>query len=106
MRKSLVFSVVMGLLVLPAQAQTPAISQHPDGSGDPDATTCRTPQPLPASHFSGPKVCKLNSQWALLRKNGEDISADGRTIITDPKGSNVGSMHCNMVGGGASTAGQ
>lgn len=106
MRKSPVFAVVMGFLVLPALAQTPAISQHPDGSGDPDATTCRTPQPLPASHFSGPKVCKLNSQWALLRKNGEDISADGRTIITDPKGSNVGSMHCNMVGGGASTGGQ
>ena len=105
MRKSLVLAAVMGLLVLPALAQSPAIAQHPDGSGDPDATTCRPPQPLPASHFSGPQVCKLNSQWALLRKNGEDISADGKSIIPDTKSGNVG-MHCNMVGGGASTGGQ
>src|SRR3954463_6743771 len=100
MRKSLVLAAITGFLVLPALAQSPAISQNPDGSGDPDAPPCRPPQPLPASHFSGPKVCKLNSQWALLRKNGEDISADGRSIIADPKGSNVGSMHCNMIGGG------
>jgi hypothetical protein len=106
MRKALMFAAIAGLFVFPALAQSPARSNHPDGSGDPDATTCRPPQPLPSSHFSGPQVCKLNSQWALLRKNGEDISADGRSIIPDPKGSNVGPMRCNMVGGGATSSGQ
>ena len=105
MRKSLVFAAVMGFLTLPALAQSPAVSRHPDGTGDPDATTCRPPEPLPASHFSGPQICKLNSQWALLRKNGEDISADGKSIIPEAKSGSVG-MHCNMVGGGASTGGQ
>src|ERR1044071_5148759 len=105
MRKSLVCAAAMGFLVLPASAQSPAVSRYPDGTGDPDATTCRPPQPLLASHFSGPQVCKLTSQRALLRKNGEDISADGKSIIPGTKSGSVG-MHCNMVGGGASTGGQ
>jgi hypothetical protein len=92
--------------LLPAAGQEPAFSSRPDGTGDPDATTCRTAQPLPNSRFSGPRVCKLNSQWALLRKNGQDISADGRDIIPDPKGSNVGPMNCTIAGGGATNGGQ
>jgi hypothetical protein len=55
--------------------------------------------------MSGPQVCKLNSQWALLRKNGQDISADGRDIIADTKAGSAG-MNCTMMGGGASSAGQ
>ena len=106
MRKSTVFAAVMGFLTLPALAQSPAVSRHPDGTGDPDATTCRPPEPLPASHFSGPQVCKLNSQWALLRKNGEDISADGRDIIPDAKAGAMAPMNCTVAGGGATSAGR
>lgn len=110
MRKALILAVFLVFpvlpMILPAAAQQPAMSARPDGTGDPDATTCRTAQPIPNSRFSGPRVCKLNSQWALLRKNGQDISADGRDIIPDPKGSNVGPMNCSVVGGGATSGGQ
>ena len=105
MQKLFILAIISGVLILPALAQSRELSNHPDGTGDPDATTCRPPQPLPASHFSGPEVCKLNSQWALLRKNGEDISADGKSIIPDPKGSNVAPMRCSMMGGGATNGG-
>lgn len=103
-RKALILAVFLGFsMILPATAQQ--TSAHPDGTGDPDATTCRPPQSLPNSRFLGPRVCKLNSQWALLRKNGQDISADGRDIIADPKGTNVGPMNCTMAGGGATNGG-
>ena len=102
--KALILLVLAGFYAASAMAQTPAVSRYPDGSGDPDATTCRPPQTIPGSRLPGPQVCKLNSQWALLRKNGEDISADGRDIIPDAKG-NAG-MSCSMVGGGASGGGQ
>ena len=101
-RKFLVLATL--LAALPALAQEPSISRHPDGTGDPDAVTCRPPQELPNSRFLGPQVCKLNSQWALLRKNGQDISADGRDIISD-KAASVGQMVCTMSGGGATNAG-
>ncbi len=106
-QKALVLAFFLGFpafAALPAAAQQ--IAAHPDGAGDPDATTCRPGQPLPNSRFMGPRVCKLNSQWALLRKNGQDISADGRDIIADPKGSNVGPMNCTYAGGGATNGGQ
>ena len=109
-RKALILVAFMGLpalaAVLPAMAEEPMISERPDGTGDPDATTCRKPQPIPNSRFTGPRVCKLNSQWALLRKNGQDLSPDGREIIPDPKGTNVGAMNCTYAGGGATSGGQ
>jgi len=109
-RKILIFMAFISLpglpAVLPAMAEEPAFSDHPDGTGDPDATTCRKPQTIPNSRFTGPRVCKLNSQWALLRKNGQDLSADGRDIIPDAKGTNVGPMTCTMSGGGATNGGQ
>ena len=109
-RKVLILAAFLGFpvlpVILPAGAQQPAISARPDGTGDPDATTCRPSQPLPNSRFTGPRVCKLNSQWALLRKNGQDISADGRDIIPDAKGTNVGPMNCTYIGGGATSGGQ
>src|SRR5258706_9124071 len=105
-RKSLILAAFMGFSILPALAQRPAMSAHPDGTGDPDATTCRPSQPIPGSRLSGPQVCKLNSQWALLRKTGQDISADGRDIISDAKGSNIAPMSCSMSGGGATNGGQ
>jgi hypothetical protein len=104
-RNSLVLTALFGLLGSSALAQEPAVSRYPDGTGDPDAVTCRPPQSLPNSRFLGPQVCKLNSQWALLRKNGQDISADGRDIISDKSGG-VGQMTCTMSGGGATNGGQ
>src|SRR5215813_12290770 len=97
--KSLIYLALFGFLALPALAQERAFSAHPDGTGDPDATTCRPPQPLGTSRLQGPQVCKLNSQWALLRKNGQDISADGRDIIPDKSGG-AAPMNCAMMGGG------
>ncbi len=82
-----------------------ATSRYPDGTGDPDATTCRPPMPLPSSRMLGPKVCKTNSQWALLRKTGQDISADGSQIIPDPKNAKGASMNCTAASGGASNGG-
>src|ERR1700747_2802743 len=97
-QNALIFAVVLVFAALPALAQDRAMSAHPDGTGDPDAITCRPPQVLPGQRLPGPQVCKLNAQWALLRKNGQDISADGKDIIPDPKGSNVKPMECTMMG--------
>ena len=86
-----------------ALAEDKVTSRRPDGTGDPDATTCRPPQPLPGSRMLGPEVCKTNSQWALLRKTGQDISADGSQMIPD-KGSGA-TLNCSAAPGGASNGG-
>jgi hypothetical protein len=101
--KTLLFAALFA--TLPALADDRSVSHWPDGTGDPDATTCRPPQSLPSSRMLGPKVCKTNSQWALLRKNGQDISADGVQIIPDPKNNKVAPMNCAPTGGGASNGG-
>ncbi len=105
--KSLLLAAFFACLAMPALAQSAgrAESRRPDGTGDPDATTCRLPQPLPQSRFMGPEVCKLNSEWALLRKKGQDMSADGTQIIPDPKGGNIAPMNCSAVPGGATSGG-
>jgi hypothetical protein len=105
-RKSLILAALIGFSFVPALAQQPAVSTHPDGTGDPDATTCRPPQVMPGQRLPGPQVCKLNSQWALLRKNGQDISADGRDIVPDAKAGGMAPMNCSMMGGGATNGGQ
>lgn len=102
--KALIFALLLAGSVFPALAADKVTSPRPDGAGDPDATTCRPPQPLPASRFMGPEVCKTNSQWALLRKNNQDISADGTQIIPDPRGNSM-SLQCSVSGGGASSGG-
>lgn len=103
--KVLLFAVFFNAWTLPTLAADKVTTPRPDGSGDPDAITCRTAQPLPASRFMGPEVCRTNSQWALLRKDGEDISADGTKVIPDPKGTNATPLHCSASGGGASSGG-
>jgi hypothetical protein len=103
--KALLFSAFFISSVLPALAADKIVSPRPDGTGDPDATTCRPPQPQPSSRFLGPEVCKTNSQWALLRKNNEDISADGSQVIPDPKNSTIAPSQCSVSGGGASAGG-
>lgn len=107
--KVFLLAVFSAFSVLPAPAQTasPAKveSDRPDGAGDPDGTTCRSPQPIPGSRPHGLEVCKLNSEWALLRKNQQDTSVDGQQIIADPKGSNLAPMNCSAMGGGSTSAG-
>jgi hypothetical protein len=58
----------------------------PSGGGDPDAVTCRVPQYLPASRFRGPKICKVNRIWALLRARALDYSADGHELVSTAGG--------------------
>src|SRR4051812_38838050 len=103
--KLLLVTVFLTAWGVQAWAEDQLISPRPNGTGDPDATTCRPPQQLPSSRMLGPQVCKLNSQWALLRKNGQDISADGTQIITDPKGGNAALGQCTVAGGGATGGG-
>jgi hypothetical protein len=101
--KAFLLTVFFAFSILPGLAEDRARSRWPDGTGDPDGTTCRPPVPLPQSRMQGPEVCKLNSEWALLRKNKEDISADGKAIIPDAKGSNITPMTCSVMGGGSTS---
>ncbi len=57
------------------------IALYPQGTGDPDAVTCRSPEALPGSRLPGPQVCQTNRQWADLRARHEDITPDGQGII-------------------------
>jgi beta-lactamase regulating signal transducer with metallopeptidase domain len=59
------------------------VALDPRGDGDPDAVTCRAPQPLPGSRLPGPQVCKTNRVWAQLRAEGQDVSADGTGLATN-----------------------
>jgi hypothetical protein len=100
-RKAILFAALFASAT--ALAEDKALSRRPDGTGDPDATTCRPPQPLPSSRMLGPQVCKTNSQWALLRKSGQDISPDGSQIISDKSAGTT--MTCTSTGGSASNGG-
>jgi len=62
------------------------VALYPQGYGDPDGITCRSPEALPGSRLPGPKVCQTNRQWASLRARHEDITPDGQGIIM-PDGS-------------------
>jgi len=55
----------------------------PSGVGDPDAITCRAPQPLPGGGM-GPKSCVRNSVWGRLTNSGKDLSADGKSVFDRP----------------------
>jgi beta-lactamase regulating signal transducer with metallopeptidase domain len=57
------------------------LALYPSGAGDPEAVTCRVPQVLPGSRLPGPEICKTNYIWAELRAQGQDITADGRSVI-------------------------
>jgi hypothetical protein len=58
------------------------LALNPLGEGDPDGVTCRVPQRLPGSRLPGPQVCQTNRVWAELRAKREDISPDGRMIVS------------------------
>jgi hypothetical protein len=88
------YSLTVVLLSLPslafAQAQTSAtpnstiaetgLATQAGASGD-DAIYCRPPQQRPDSVMMGPKVCLTVGKWKELRAKGQDMSADGRTIV-------------------------
>ena len=76
------------------------ISQNPTGEGDPDAITCRPPQPLPGSRMQGPQVCKTNRVWAQYRKDGMDVAADGVHDVTAHSKTACHSEMANSGGGG------
>lgn len=94
-KQLLAYSLTMMLLSLPslalAQAQTSATSPnltggetgqatHEGASGD-DAIYCRPPQQRTNSRMMGPKVCMTVRKWNELRAKGQDVSADGSSIV-------------------------
>jgi hypothetical protein len=64
-----------------AEGSWPVVLATPSGEGDPRPIICRAPQPLTESRIMGPKVCRRNGVWAVLRKAGQDIAADGTTFV-------------------------
>jgi beta-lactamase regulating signal transducer with metallopeptidase domain len=70
----------------PAAVKDVLVALYPQGNGEPDSLTCRSPEALPGSRLPGPKVCQTNRRWASLRARREDIAPDGQNIIL-PDGS-------------------
>ena len=68
-------AVLIGLF---AFSPSIAWAQTPTGEGDPATISCKPPQKLPSSNFSGPKVCKTNAEWAQYYKDGMDVTPDGK----------------------------
>lgn len=55
--------------------------ENPDGSGNPDAVTCRKPKPLPGIVLRhGPEVCQTNQFWVSLVKDRQVVDAMGVVI--------------------------
>jgi hypothetical protein len=99
-------TILIGLLLWPPSL---AWAAAPDGTGDPDAITCRPPQALPGSRLLGPQVCKTNAVWARYRKDGMDVAADGIHDVRSEKYRSLDPAACHpatMGGGGTSGANQ
>jgi hypothetical protein len=47
-----------------------------------DAPVCRKPQRLADSRLLGPTVCLHATEWARLHAGGQDISPDGRSLVS------------------------
>ena len=96
----------------PADSASPDVRQAalaitPTGQGNPDAITCRVPQPLPGSRLPGPEVCKTNQVWASLRARGAQIAPDGQTVyLVDDYQRRRALAGCQITGavGGSSTS--
>jgi hypothetical protein len=63
----------------------PRFADMPTGAGDPDAISCRAPQPLTDSRLMGPEICKHNRDWAKLYKEGFNLSPDGTRPVASEK---------------------
>jgi hypothetical protein len=83
-----------------AQTAEKSYSDFPTGQGDPDAVTCRPPQPVPDSRLRGPQVCKKNAVWARYRRDGMDVAPDGIHDVPLKAGINC---HSVSAGAGGST---
>jgi hypothetical protein len=97
------FALLMMASASQAQSGDKSYSSFPTGEGDPEAITCRPPQPMPNSRLNGPEVCKKNAVWAQYRRDGMDVAADG---IHDVPIRGKGGLDCRSVsmGAGGSTA--
>jgi hypothetical protein len=102
--KRVLLIVASALLPVLAQAKETTVS-YPTGEGEPLAITCRAPQKLPDSRLYGPTVCKTNAEWAQYRKDGMDVSADGRLDVPSEKWRSLNTTGCrdNPAGGGGTT---
>jgi hypothetical protein len=89
-----------GLENVTVEGQPPLqLADTPKGEGDPHTIVCRRPQQLPDSRLMGPEICKRNRVWASLYSAGQDISADGQTILPSEKARTINSaaMACTKV---------
>lgn len=62
---------------------------NPTGKGNPDAVTCRVPQPVRSEmamriFHDGPIVCHPNRFWADLIKSHKVVTANGE-VVNDPR---------------------
>ncbi len=82
-------------------ARLPRSADMPSGAGDPDAISCRAPQPLTDSRLMGPEICKHNRDWAKLYKDGFNISPDGTHPVPSEKSLTFHPQDCviQSVGG-------
>src|SRR5258707_1381100 len=71
-------------LAVPDDPSYPVLPDTPSGSGDPNAVTCRAPQPLSGSSGMGPKICMQNNIWVRLSLTGKDLSPDGKSVFARP----------------------
>jgi hypothetical protein len=71
--------------VIVTDQRLPRSADMPTGVGDPNAISCRSPQTLTDSRLMGPEICKHNSDWARLYKEGWNISSDGSHLVPSEK---------------------
>jgi hypothetical protein len=80
--------------VVSTDLRLPRSADQPTGEGDPDAISCRMRQQLPGSRLLGPEICKRNSVWASLSKEGKNISADGLKILDSERNRSFNPQSC------------
>jgi hypothetical protein len=93
-------AVLSGFLLL-----SPALAwaATPDGTGEPNAISCRPPQIIPGSRLLGPEVCKTNAVWAQYRKDGMEVAADGIHDVPSEKWRTVNPQPCHPATMGSSS---
>lgn len=108
MKRAVLLTLCLLAIASAAGAQSAADKTYaafPTGDGDPDAITCRPPQPLPDSRLRGPEVCKKNAVWARYRRDGMDVASDG---IHDVAFGGKNGINCSVTAtpGGATWTGR
>lgn len=73
------------LLISASAFASPPTVADPTGKGDPDAVTCREPQPVRSEmamriFHEGPTICRTNRFWAELIKNHMIFTANGALV--------------------------